>query len=359
MSFVMALFYLYYVEYHAWLWRLSLVIPIVFLNYTILTHATKIIQKRLQGTQIQLRLELMIAFGLLLGLGILFFMQKNIILVSIVIGFFTWLFIQVYLQNTGVFYVSFIGLLLFILVMTSYNGIHLQERLLFKLSDHYTAYLARRTLQQRKWQEQHLSDGKLYILESFLGHALKLHVPKNMWFHDSYSSGQPYGYPELGVALAYISASQQHLYAPPALGIYWVKKSQILLPPRIYNQNPNPSKRQLAHKMRLNNKELRRLVWQALEQRKMSGGIDHIRYEGLKTIHPVDLPAASNSYPIQAMQYTYLDLMSNEKMRLWLLFPQHTSKPLLAYLVSEVAPLQDRKDFHPSIFGILQGIQWQ
>ncbi len=337
---VLILFYVYSTRDLAWYWSSLLILPLSILNFFLVVYVARAIRVRLTKQGQRPIPELIVLMVILFGMIILFYWQDKMILFWLVTILLLWFTVQLYAGRSGLFYTGFVGVLLFSLVVFSHGLLYLEKRLLL-WGMHYYHHLALvELLKNKRWQLKKSAKNRQYSLDDIVakqGLKLSLPLPERLWLHDSRLVGFIYGMPEPGLALAYISASQQDPYASPALGLYLADQSLVPAQKNVGNSElteaPNKTLQIEANKKQQVETMLIKLgvdVAKSLERRKDVGEVANIHYNGLHELEFVD-----KKQQIRGIGYSYDDLLNQETMHLYLFFAPLSPQLSLIYLSLE------------------------
>ncbi|MCR9141582.1 MAG: hypothetical protein NXI24_04960 [bacterium] len=334
-------FYLHQLEHLPLLWRLLFAAVGVAFTWGLIYAGRIWLRQRLAQSELRLGPELVVAGILVAGVYWTDFVRESWQVVILPIAFWLWLLWLSWRGRVGAFYAGFVGLLLFVLAVSAYRVLFVQEWLYG-----YAAYYSQRQaavaeLEQRHRWEQ--SDGGRTLYRS--DNAV-LRVPElpGVWFHDSRLISFIYGVPEPGVGICYLSASEQDPFAVPAVAVFQANRLLNATGREVFSKSAAPELSESAIEF------LRDTVERAMLLRRRNGEIESLEYRG-----PTRLPAFLKLKDLNespGILYTYRDRLLDEDAR------------LIMYLTPDrryIVVVNDAPDpgllFEPTSLAILRGIR--
>ncbi|MEQ9366242.1 MAG: hypothetical protein RIF32_18530 [Leptospirales bacterium] len=351
-------FYLYQLAHLPLFWRILFAGVGVLFTWGLIYTARVWLRRRLGQANLRLGPELAVAGLLVCGLYWTDFFLESWFVVILPAAFWLWLVWLSWRRRAGAFYAGFIGLLLFVLAVSAYRLLFVQEWLYGYASYYFQRQAAVAELERRyRWERG--EDSRTLYREG----VAVLTVPElpGVWFHDSRLISFIYGVPEPGVGICYLSASEQDPFAVPAVALFQADRlraavgSELFVPAReasgdaakdegagvgaqVFDLSPDAES------------YLRESVERAVLLRRRNGEIESLEYGG-RTRLPAflqleDLDGAPG------IQYSYRDRVLGENARIIL----YVSPDRRYVLVVNDAP-ESGLLFEPATLAVLRRIR--
>ena len=299
----------------------------------------RLLRRRLARADLRLWPELLIAAALCALIYFTDYVREGWLEWFLPLGGWLWLLWASIQGRTGVFYIGFLTLVVFVFAVFAHRVLFFQAWALNYVSHYLHQARSEESREQGyRWQDEAGPQKNTGIQTLYHNDQRRLSVtlPPQSFFHDGRQTSYLYGVPQPGEALCYISSSEQDPFALPAVGIFRL---------------PGTPRSDVALELDASEEaSLRDSVEHALVLRQRAGELDNLSYRG-QTRLPI-YAAHESLAGAPGIVYEYHDRVLNESARLTVyLSPQRR----YAIVVSD-AP-DEGFDFEAQILAILRGLR--
>lgn len=339
-------FYLYQLEHLPWpFWLLFSWVGIGF-TWVMVFAARRWLTRRLAQPAVRLGPELLISGALIIAISGTDFFQESWFVIILPGAFWLWLVWVSWSRQVGVFYTGFIGLLLFVLAVSAYRVLFVQEWLYGYGSYYLQRQAAVAELERRyRWE----AGEERRILYRSNEAVLSVPILPGVWFHDSRLISFIYGVPEPGIGICYLSASEQDPFAVPAVAIFQTEQLKQAVGSDLFETVSGSTGPALELSPQAES-YLRESVERAVILRRKNGEIESFEYRGKTRLPPYLQLEELGDAP--GIYYTYRDRLLEEEARLIL----YITPDARFIIVVNDAP-DSQMLFEPATLAILRGIR--